>query len=272
MRRAPFVGYKIPAPASAHCAMQPERSRYASASFKPFGERGGAGWGGTPSAARIAARLGTSARTRQRRSSHAWQARFFQSGTMVGFERTTPRVGRNTRMQRARPSQGGTMVRRKLRNVLARENHRPLSGPISPKEGRWSSASAQRLGLGETPAFQTEIWVIAAQRPCSGEMESRREGPTPLPAETPRPFPVRTSQSLPSRDVVQKCGQFPAPTARILPKRDDDRPQSHIIPSLEKPSQGASPSPPRRDDDGARSTHRRSSETLRKIGVATLSG
>ena len=43
MRRAPFVGYKIPAPASAHCAMQPERSRYASASFKPFGERSGAG-------------------------------------------------------------------------------------------------------------------------------------------------------------------------------------------------------------------------------------
>lgn len=43
MRRAPFVGYKIPTPASAHCAMQPERSRYASASFKPFGERGGAG-------------------------------------------------------------------------------------------------------------------------------------------------------------------------------------------------------------------------------------
>ncbi len=196
--------------------------------------------GRTPSAARIAARLGTSARTRQRRFSQARQARFSQGGAMVGFERTTPRVGRNTRMQRARPSQGGTMVRRKLRNVLARENHRPLSGPISPKEGRWSSASAQRLGLGETPAFQTEIWVIAAQRPCLGEIgprkippwENRREGPALLPAETPRPFPARTSQSLPSRDVVQKCGQFPAPTAGGLPRRDDVQPQTAQHPCL----------------------------------------
>lgn len=170
MRRAPFVGYKIPAPASAHCAMQSERSRYASASFKPFGERGGAG------------------------------------------DKTT---------NAPCPSEA--------RCPCLGEIPMPARGAISPKQGRRSETSAQRLGLGGTPGLQPEKRAIPAQRPCWGEIgarkippwERRGEGPPRLPAGTPRPSPARTGEFLPSRDVAQKSGRFRAPTAKFLPSKDD---------------------------------------------------
>ena len=112
---------------------------------------------------------------------------------------------------------------------LLGRNSDARQGAISPKQGRRSETSAQRLGLGGTPAFQPEIGAIPAQRPCWGEIgprkippwERRGEGPPRLPAGTPRPSPARSSEFLPSRDVAQKSGRFPAPTAKLLPSKDD---------------------------------------------------
>ena len=87
-------------------------------------------------------------------------------------------------MQRARRSQGGTLVDHESRNVFAWEKFRhppmylrQIQGTTSPEQGRWSGASAQRLGLGETPAFQPAIWAFQEQRPCSGEIGPCKDPP-----------------------------------------------------------------------------------------------
>ena len=148
MRRAPFVGYKIPAPASAHCAMQPERSRYASASFKPFGERGGRqGRGRVRRMARDRAEMRAVGNLeRDPRIGAAWDKRHLPTKTLLAYRQAHFSPSRNdSRMQAHNvpawekhpcaespplPSRGDGRAR--ARNVLARERRRVRPGAILP--------------------------------------------------------------------------------------------------------------------------------------------
>lgn len=100
---------------------------------------------------------------------------------------------------------------------------------------------------------EQRIRAILTQRPGSGEMrvrkipawESRREGPTRLPAGTSDPFSARKGRSLPRRDLVQAWARFgatqskrpaathsPQPSTRCspLPKHEPESARSTKVP------------------------------------------
>ena len=85
------------------------------------------------------------------------------------------------------------------------------------------------------------IRAILAQHPGSGEKqvrkiparESRREGPSRLPAGTSEAFSTRKGNSLPRRALVQIRAASGACRAEILPSRDDLPGMTHNVPTWE---------------------------------------
>lgn len=88
-------------------------------------------------------------------------------------------------------------------------------------EQRIRAILAQRLGSGEIRVRKVPAW------------ESRREGISRLPANTPDPFSARKGDSLPRRDVVQTWARFGARRAEILPSKDDVPGMTHNVPAWE---------------------------------------
>ena len=92
--------------------------------------------------------------------------------------------------------------------------------------------------------------------------ESRREGPSRLPAGTPEAFSARKGDSLPRRDVVQTWARFGASRAEILPSKDDVPGMTHNVPAWESSSGWTHKPLPSQDNVRAQATQRPGSGEL----------
>ena len=176
----------------------------------------------------------------------------------------TPLLGRASRQPTRSLLPSKDDAARMRHNVSAREDPLPAGTIASPKAGRCGKEAAQRLGLGGFDGFEKKTRLIPAKRPGLGEKrprkiparESRREGPSRLPAGTSEPFSARKGGSLPRRDVVQTRASFGARKAEILPSKDDAPKARRNFPAWKSPPPTSTSASPKAGRCGARPAQR----------------